>query len=535
MNLSEKYFLAYDLGTTATKAVLISKNIEFIDSEVEQYETLYPNQGYAEHDPQDWWRTLVSTTKRLLTKAGITPDQIAAITFSSQMQGVLPVDEQGIPLMNCMIWLDGRGVEFLHKVYPRPRVLGYNPFRLFLKFLRITGGAPGLAGKDVIPKIIWLKEKHPEIYKRTYKFLDVKDYVIYRLTQKMATSTDLAYIWWLMDTRKKDGKTKNEWSKTLCKTFKIDMAKLPDIKKPTDIIGTLTEDAAKALGLIPNIPVVCSAGDMTGAAIGSGAVLDGELHCQIGTSGWVAGHVSERKVDINHYTGCAGSAFSDQFYLVTGHQEIAGAALEWAKNKILYSKEELQVKEKKKIYEIFDELVRNCEPGARGEGGTYLMFMPWLAGERCPLDDDHVRGGLINLSLAHDRRHILRAVFEGVALNARWALDTVENLYSPVEWLAIIGGGAKSDVWCQIYADVMNKTIRRVSEPQEAGALGAAIIAKMALGEIENIQEIKKFCHYDKEFYPDPDTRELYDFLFKEFKQLYKQNSKWFKHMNKTK
>ena len=116
MNLNEKYFLAYDLGTTATKAVLISKNIEFIDSEVEQYETLYPNQGYAEHDPQDWWRTLVSTTKRLLVKTGITPEQIAAITFSSQMQGVLPVDEQGTPLMNCMIWLDGRGAEFLHRI-----------------------------------------------------------------------------------------------------------------------------------------------------------------------------------------------------------------------------------------------------------------------------------------------------------------------------------------------------------------------------------------------------------------------------------
>ena len=152
--LNDKVFLAYDLGTTATKAVLISNNIEFIGSEVEQYETLYPKQGYAEHDPRDWWRTLVSSTKKLLQKTNITAENIAAITFSAQMQGLLPVDEQGTPLMNCMIWLDGRGIEYLHKVYPWPRVLGYNPFRLFLKFLRITGGAPGLAGKDVIPRII---------------------------------------------------------------------------------------------------------------------------------------------------------------------------------------------------------------------------------------------------------------------------------------------------------------------------------------------------------------------------------------------
>ncbi|MFX0085532.1 MAG: FGGY-family carbohydrate kinase [Candidatus Hodarchaeota archaeon] len=530
--MNDKVFLAYDLGTTATKAVLVSNNIEFINSDVAEYETLYPKQGYVEHDPQDWWRTVVSTTKALMQKANISPEDISAITFSSQMQGVLPVDKQGTPLMNCMIWLDSRGIEYLHKVYPWPRVMGYNPYRLFLKFLRITGGGPGLAGKDVIPKIIWLREKYPDIYERTFKFLDVKDYVIFKLTGEMAISTDHAYVWWLMDTRKKEGKPKNEWSKTLCKTFKIDMSKLPTIKRPTDIIGSLKKEAAAEIGLIEGIPIVCSAGDMTGAALGSGAVLDGELHCQIGTSGWVAGHVSERKVDINHYTGCVGSAFPDQFYLVTGHQEIAGAALEWVKNKVLYSKEELQAQQKKEIYEIFDELVASCEPGAKGEGGTNLMFMPWFAGERCPLDDDHVRGGLINLSLDHDRRHILRAVFEGVALNARWALEIVEKLYSPVNSLAIIGGGAKSPVWCQIYADVMNRTIRRVTEPQEAGALGAAIIAKMALGEITNIEEVKNYCHYDKEFTPNPDTRQLYDSLFKEFKQLYKQNKKWFKRMN---
>jgi xylulokinase len=530
--LSDKVFLAYDLGTTATKAVLVSNDGEFLASEVEQYETIFPKKGYAEHNPEDWWRTLVLTTKNLITRTSIDPTNITALTFSSQMQGLMPVDKQGSPLMNCMIWLDSRGSELIHKLWPWPRVMGYSPYRLFRKFLKITGGAPGLTGKDQIPKILWLKKNHPDIYEKTYKFLDVKDYIVFRLTGKMATSTDLAHVWWLLDTRKKDGKPRNEWSKTLCKMYRIDMEKLPEIRKPTDNIGTLTKEAVEALGLLETTPIVCGAGDMTTAAIGSGAILEGELHCQIGTSGWVAGHVSKRKVDINHYTGCVGSAFPDQFYLVTGHQEIAGAALEWTKNNLLYFKEELEEREKKQIYEIFDELVADCEPGAKGQGGTNLMFMPWLFGERCPLDDDHVRGGLINLSLDHDRRHLLRAVFEGVAFNARWALETVENLYSPVNSLAIIGGGAKSSVWCQIYANVMNKTIRRVKEPQEAGALGAVIIAKMALGEIHDLKEIKKFCHYDKEFTPSPENRELYDELFKQFKKLYSNNKKWFKRMN---
>ncbi|MHA2155602.1 MAG: xylulokinase [Candidatus Hodarchaeales archaeon] len=527
-----KKFLAYDLGTTSTKAVLISNEIEFIDSSVMDYRTLYPKAGYAEHNPEDWWRTLTHTTRELMKKTNTNPSEINAITFSSQMQGCLPVDKSGTPLMNCMIWLDGRGAEMMSKLWPWPRIMGYNPYRLFRKFLKITGGSPGLAGKDVIPKILWLQKNHPDLLQKTFKFLDVKDYVIYLLTGVMATSTDLAYIWWLMDSRKEGNKPKNEWSRSLCKTFKIDMEKLPELRKPTDIIGSLTEKAALELGLVKGIPVVNGAGDMTTAAIGSGAVLDGELHCQIGTSGWVAGHVSKRKVDISHYTGCTGSALADQFYLVTGHQEIAGSALEWAKNNILYFKDELQTKEKKDIYEIFDELVSDCPPGAKAAGGTHLMFMPWLYGERCPLDDDNVRGGLINLSLDHDRRHLLRAVFEGVAFNARWALHTVEKLYSPVEWLSIIGGGAKSEVWCQIYADILNRTIRRVKNPQEAGALGSALIAKMALGEIQNLNEVKQCCHYDKEFTPNPDNRKLYDDLFEEFKNLYKQNKKWFKRMN---
>ncbi|MHA2227030.1 MAG: xylulokinase [Candidatus Hodarchaeales archaeon] len=531
--MNDKKILAYDLGTTATKAVLISNEIEFIGSAVEEYETYYPNKGYAEHDPKDWFRTVVTTTKLLLEKTHTEPNDIAALTFCSQMQGLTPVDKHGNPLMNCMTWLDSRGSEFINKLWPWPRVMGYSPYRLFLKFLRITGGAPGLTGKDQIPKILWLKEHHPEIYDNTFKFLDVKEYIIFLLTGKMVIGTDMAYIWWLLDTRKKNGKPRNEWSKQLCKMYKIDIDKLPEVKKPTDIIGGLTKEAAITLGLSKDLPVVCGAGDMTTAAIGSGAVLDGELHCQIGTSGWVAGHVRERKFpDITHYTGCVGSGLCDEFYLVTGHQEIAGACLEWVKNNVLYYKEELQAKEKKEVYEIFDELVSNCNPGSKGQGGTYLMFMPWFAGERCPLDDDHVRGGLINLSLDHDRRHILRAVFEGVAFNAKWALEIVENLYSPVKSLNIIGGGAKSEVWCQIYADIMNRKINRVRDPQEAGALGAAIIAKIALEEIQDLSKIKKFCHIDREFIPNPEYRSLYDHLYKEFKNLYKQNKKWFKRLN---
>ncbi|MFX0113950.1 MAG: FGGY-family carbohydrate kinase [Candidatus Hodarchaeota archaeon] len=524
MSSASTFILSHDMGTSTNKAVLVSENGKIIDFVKTEYEVIYPKHSYAEQNPEDWWNAVTTTTKQLIDKTNINPDQIAAITFSTQMQGLLPVNKEGDPLMNSMIWLDGRGAEVLHKLWRRPKIMGYSPLRI-LKFLRITGGAPGLAGKDQIPKIHWLQENHPEIYADTYKFLDCKDYVLYKLTGEMAISIDLAYVWWLLDTRK----NRNQWSSGLCKMVKLDKDKLPALKKPTDLIGEgITPEAAEQTGLRVGTPVVCGAGDMTCAAVGSGMVHDCEFHISVGTSGWVAGHVKERKVDISHYTGCVGSAFPDEYYLAVGHQEIAAGALEWVKNKILYWAEELAEREKvERVYQIFDRLVEEAEPGAKG-----LMFTPWLFGERCPLDDDNVRGGLFNVGLDHDRRHLLRAVFEGVAFNTRWALETVENLYRPVECLNIIGGGARSNIWCQIFADITNHRIQRPENPQEAGAIGAAMLAWNALGKITTVEEIKKHITIERTFYPNRELFNFYNERFKAFKDLYKNNKKWYSRMH---
>lgn len=525
LSTSQQFIIAHDLGTSTNKAILISEVGEIIDFVKTEYEVLYPKPGYAEQNPIDWWEAVATTTKQLLDKTGIDQNQVVALTFSSQMQGLLPVDHEGEPLMNSMIWLDARGAEVLHKLWKGPfKIMGYNLLRL-RKFLSITGGSPGLTGKDQIPKIHWLQKFQPEIYANTHKFLDVKDYVIYKLTQTMATSTDLACVWWLMDTRK----NRNQWSPTLCKMVNIDINKLPDLKKPTDLMGDgLTTEAASTTGLKEGTPVVCGAGDMTCAAVGSGMVLDCELHINLGTSGWVAGHVKRRKTDIFHYCGCTGSAFPDEFYLVVGHQEIAAGSLDWAKNKILfYIKDLIKQEEGDQIYQLFEKLVEQAEPGAKG-----MMFTPWLFGERCPLDDDTVRGGIFNVGLDHDLKHLLRAIYEGVAFNTRWALETVEKLYQKADCLNIIGGGAQSDIWCQIIADITNHQIRRVKNPQEAGAIGSALLAWKAMGKISTIEEIKKSIIIEKIFNPNKEHISLYNAKFKAFRDLYKQNKKWYKRIN---
>ena len=212
------------------------------------------------------------------------------------------------------------------------------------------------------------------------------------------------------------------------------------------------------------------------------------------------------------------------------HQETAGLCLEWLKNNVLYHKDQLKEESKvSEIYQLFDQLADQAEPGANG-----LIFTPWMFGERCPLDDDFVRAGFFNLCLNHSRRHIVRAVLEGIAFNTRWAMETLENLYSKVDHLNIIGGGAKSEIWCQIMADITDRTINQVAEPQQAGAKGIALLASVTLGYINSFNEIKKHIKIVKSFKPNLKNRTMYDKMFIEFKNLYKQNKKWFSRMNRS-
>jgi len=205
--MTEKYILTHDLGTSSNKAVLFNLYGRLIAEARHDYTVHYPQANYAEQDPYDWLHAVYTSTHKAMQMAGISPDQIAGITFSCQMQTVVAVDEKGVPVMPAISWLDTRGQEILYdKLWTWPRIIGYQPLRL-LRFLRVTGGAPGHTGKDPIAKIIWLKEKKPELFAKTAKFLDVKDFVIYHLTGNWCKSVDLAAVWWLLDTRK----NRNRW------------------------------------------------------------------------------------------------------------------------------------------------------------------------------------------------------------------------------------------------------------------------------------------------------------------------------------
>ncbi len=522
--MSDRFIISHDLGTSSDKAILVTVKGEIVAIAQRKYPLHHPRPDFAEQDPRDLWTAVAETTREVVEKTGVPVDSVIAVTFSSQMQGLIPVTSDGVALYPSITWLDGRSAEIIERIlWTPPRIQGYNIFRL-IRFLRITGGTPGHTGKDQIGKILWLRENRPEIFADLYKFIDVKDYIIFRLTGRFVTSVDLAVIWWMLDTRGH----RNQWDERLCRLAGITAEQLPEVRRSSDIIGYLSAESARVLGLSEKCAVVNGAGDLSAAAFGSGAIYEGELHINIGTSNWVAGHFTRRKIDLAHYTGCIGSALPDQYYLAMAHQETAGLCVDWLKNQILYENpDQLSMDETNALYRKFDEQAALSTPGASG-----LLFTPWMFGERSPLDDDYVRAGFYNLSLNHNRSDIIRSVFEGIALNTRWALETLEKLYHPVQDLNMIGGGAKSAVWCQILADVLRRNIHQVSDPQHAGARGVALLASFALGYLNSIGDIKQMIPISKIYSPDPNYSDLYDHYFAHFKAIYRQNRKWFRTMN---
>lgn len=522
----QKYIIAHDMGTSCNKAILITLHGEIIGMAKQEYEMSHPRPGFAEQDPLDWWQAVCQTTKQVLADTGTAPEDIAGITFSALMQCLVPVDRQGNAVHPAITWLDGRAAGIMRdEFWTQPRVQGYNVFKL-LRFLNITGGTPGQAGKDHIGRILWLRKHKPDMMDRVYKFIDAKDFVIHKLTGNFITSVDLAVVWWLLDTRK----NRNVWHEGLCRLVDLKPDQLSEVRPSAEVVGKLTPQAAELTGLLPGTPVVNGAGDMSAAAVGSGAIREGEMHISVGTSGWVGGHFTRRKIDIAHYAGCIGSAVPDKFYLAMAHQETAGACLEWLKNKVIYHKDQLIADARTEdVYQVMDKLAEESGPGANG-----IVFTPWMYGERCPLDDDDVRAGVYNLGLNHGRADLIRAVMEGVAFNTRWAMETLEKLYTPVTELNIIGGGGKSAIWCQIMADILNRRINQVADPQNAGARGMALMASMTLGHIGSFEQVRDYISIKNTFVPNQDHRNLYDRLFREYKNIYKQNKKWYARMNRN-
>jgi len=526
MSSADKFILAIDLGTSGPKVALFSTQGELVGSEFEEIRLFLFPDGGAEQSPQEWWDAIQKAAKRLLARGIVPQEAITALAFTGQWSGTVPVDEAGNPLSNAIIWMDSRGAPYIQEIINGTlKLQGYGLGKLF-RWIQLTGGVPATVGKDPIAHILYLKHVHPEIYKRTYKFLEPVDYIGLCLTGHVAASFDSITLHWLTDNRDIGNVG---YDAGLLRLSTIDRTKLPDLKPPNSILGTLRPEIAAEWGVRKDVQVVIGSPDIHSAAVGAGAIRDYETHLYIGTSSWLTCHVPFKKTDVLHNLGALPSAIPGR-YMLTDTQECAGVCLQFLRDNILFHQDELNSGEKpQNAYQIFDQIAAGASAGS-----NKVIFTPWLYGERSPVDDRFVRGGFFNQSLQTTRAHMIRAVFEGVAYNSRWLLKYVEQFIKRrVEAVHMVGGGARSNIWCQIHADVLDRPIRQVEDPVQVNVRGAALLAAAALGHLR-YEDIASHVPIARTYMPNPDHRKIYDELFEQFVAIYQSNRRIYARLNRS-
>jgi xylulokinase len=525
MSAAEKYVVCIDLGTSGPKVSLANLRGQVLAYEFEPTKQIFLPNGGAEQDALEWWHAVKAAMKRLLNRNPRAAREVVAISTTSQWVTTVAVDRAGRPLMNAISWMDTRGAKHIRKLTGGPiTIQGYSPGSL-LAWLGRTGGIPTHSGKDSIAHILFLKNERPEIYQGAYKFLEPKDFLNLQMTGEFATSPDVSLLLWLTDNRDIHN---IHYDEKLLKLSGIERNQLPDLKRSTDVLGTLKPEVAAELGLSPDVKVVVGTSDAQSAAIGSGAVRDYEAHLYLGTSSWISCFVPHKGTDLDRNMAALPSAIPGRYY-VANEQDCAAVCLLHLRDSLVYPEDELSLgATPEDALKRFDQIAERVAPGSGG-----VIFTPWLYGERTPVEDSTVRGGFFNLSLNTKREQLVRAVFEGVAYNTRWLLQGVEAFTKhKFESLNMIGGGAQANIWCQIMADVFDRQICQVKDPILANSRGAAFVAGVALGEMQ-FPDIEKNVPIANTYQPNPANRTLYDELFGEFLNIYERNRSIYARLNR--
>lgn len=502
-----KYFLAYDVGTSSVKSILVDETGIILASAIEGYPLYMPKPGWVEQEPIDYWNAICKATKQLVKDAKIEIADIKGIVFTTQAMGIIPVNKHGLVLHRNISWVDGRAEKQAVSVM---RKLGGKA--IFKKIIGIE-----ITGKDVIPKMVWLKENRPDIFNETYKFLDVNGYLRYKCTDKMTAEWSGACSY-SFDLKKKD------WERLFFKITGPGTEKLPDLVRSVDEVGLLTDKAASEMGLCAGIAVYGGCDDTQSAAIGTTAIGEGEAHIYVGTSAWVGVTTKETK-PFRNAAVCLQSA-DPSMNIVVGITESAGVNTEWLLSN--FYKQEKETLSTNALFELLENEVKQVSVGA-----DFLIVTPWFLGERCPISTTTTRSTIFNLSHQHTRAHIARAHFEGIAYNLRWTIQNMENDFGfKIDELRVTGGGTYNNTWMQIIADITQRKIITTSQPKNAGALGAAMCAMVGSGTFDNFKEIQKLIQTKEEFLPNLSTKKVYDILFENYQSIFHQLRKTYSNIN---
>lgn len=526
------YVIAYDIGTTGVKSCLyrIEEKLEFVAGGYEGYGLYILENGGAEQDTEEWWSAMCTSTKELFAKTWVRPEEVEGITFCSQMQGLILVDKDGNALRRPMSYMDQRAGEVMRLEQGHfIKIAGLNLCKLLPSLIQ-TCAAP-TSVKDPIWKYKWVEKYEPEVFAKIHYWLDVKDYLIGRCTGNFMMTPDSAYSTFLYDSRR----GKERISKKLCKIYGVKPEHLPPIKAATDRFGGLTAEAAAQLGLAEGTAVYGGGGDATLIGIGAGCAEHGRTHIYSGTSGWVSTVIDKQVVDIDAMiAGIMGVERGHYNYFA--EMETAGKCFEWVKEHLALDEIDIYLEKKNvvdsdetmytSLYDYLTETVKKAAPGAGG-----VIFTPWLHGNRCPFEAPDVKGMFFNIGIETGKTEMIRAVLEGICYHLCWMLECQDKKVETSQTIRFVGGGALSDVMCQILADVTGRVIETIEDPQDAGAAGAALVAGIGLGEF-CYKDIPKLVPASATYYPQEENREVYCKNYKAFKQLYKNNKRTFEMLN---
>ena len=468
------YLLAHDLGTSGNKACLYTNKGELIKAETVGYETYYLGGGKIEQNPEDWWKAIVESTRKLIE--GIDVSEIKGISFSAQMMGLVCIDRDGRVLRNSMIHSDQRASEESRETQKQISEKD---------FFAITGHHSGPSYP--MQKLMWVKKHEPEIYEKTYKVLNAKDYIVFRMTGKIATDYTDASSTNMFDVPAR------KWSEKLCRMGGIDMEKLPEVKDSTWVAGTLIPEVAAEMGLAPETKVVLGAGDGMCSSVGCGAIVPGKVYNYIGSSSWITGIFEKPPIGEKMYLEIWAHP-AGPWANAGGTMQSAGSAFEWAADTLYGSVASPDIEKE----------LAQTKPGSGG-----VIFLPYLNGERVPFWNEKARGTFVGISNLTTRADLLRAVLEGVAFNLKMILDETET-WMDVKEITVLGGTIRNKLFCQILADVYGIPVVTLKNTSQITSLGAAIIAGVGCGEIDSFESTEGFCTVDRRYYPEKETAEYY-------------------------
>ncbi|MCL4386124.1 MAG: FGGY-family carbohydrate kinase [Cyanobacteria bacterium] len=453
--------ISYDLGTSGVKASIFDENGNSIANSFEQYDTYYNGALIHEQKPKDWWNGIIISTKNLLLKSKISPNEIEGVSISGHSLGVVPVDKNGELLCERVpIWSDARArkqAEQFFLIYP------------YDKWYLMTGnGFP--AELYSIFKIIWFKENEPELYKKTYKFLGTKDYINYLLTGNMLTDNSYASgsgVYNLIA---------GKYDSDLIVASSIDKEKLLEIVPSTYVVGKITKEAANITGLIQGKKVFCGGVDNSCMALGAKCFQEGRIYTSLGSSAWIAVSSSKPILDVKTRPFVFANVVPGQFASAVSIFA-AGSSFKWVRDNICKDiVKEAQIKNANP-YALMEELAKQSPIGSNG-----LFFNPSLAGGSSFELTPNIKGGFLGLILAHTTGDMIRAALEGIAMNLGLVLKLLRKLCPISNDMIFVGGGSKSIFWRQMFADIFKCNIIKTNIDQDAASLGAAGIAAVGLG-----------------------------------------------------